>query len=167
MSLNKFHELMRRAKAIPYRVGGRVRVAFTEGTPDLVLNRTKECVAEFADRIAEELTEPDGPTKKQWRKAGLRQLDVCEEPCPEGVNLSECDVAWLIERCRRYHFTLRLTEQGTLAFTPDEGWKMEDEVTPAGVRSGIKSVMPSWFAETCKRRKIEIILHLQANGEKG
>lgn len=164
MSLTKFHELMRRAKAIPYRVGGRVRVAYTEGTPDLVVQRLKEAVAEFADRIAEDLPEPDGETKQRWRKAGLRQLDVCDEPCPDGVNLTECDVGWLVERCRRYHFALRLSEQGTLAFTPDAGWKMEDEVTPHGVRSGIKGVMPAWFAEACKRRRPEIIARLQSQG---
>ena len=74
----------------------------------------------MAKHVSESLSEPDGVMKENWRKAQLRPLDICDEVCPEGVNLTQCPVEWLVERCARYHFDLSLTDtnQPALKFVP-------------------------------------------------
>lgn len=159
-----FMEAMHKAGAIPYRVGGRLRAAYTDGTTDEVLDRMKDAVRKMAAHVSETLPEPDGPTKVKWRNAGLKQLDVCDEVCPEGVSLTECPVEWLVERCKRYHFDLSLapTDPPTLLFLPNAGWELADKPVPGGVISGVKSIIPPWFAAACRNRKGEIISHLKA-----
>lgn len=144
--------------AIPYRVGGRVRVAYTDGTKELVIEKMQKAVRLMARHIAEDLPEPDAEQKRKWHKAGLKQLDICDEPCPEGVLLTEVGVDWLVERCKRYHFSPQLNEAGDgLKFVPDDGWSMDDRAVNGGTISGVRSVCPRWFLDACKRRKQEIV----------
>lgn len=159
-----FMDAMHKAGAIPYRVGGRLRAAYTDGTTDEVVDRMKDAVRKMAAHVSETLPEPDGPTKVRWKKAGLKQLDVCDEVCPEGVSLTECPVEWLVERCKRYHFDFVLggPDQSSLMYGRHEGWELEDKTVNGGVISGIKSIVPCWFAAACRSRKGEIINHLKA-----
>ena len=168
MSVSKFNELMNRAHAIPYRVGGRVRVAYTDGTPALAVEKMEKAVRTMAGQIAERLAEPDRDTKVRWDKAGLTQLDVCDEPCPDGVSLVDCPVAWLVERASRYHVRFYVTPEGKIGHEGVDGWQAADrKVEWKGqerVISGYLSVMPTWYIDAINRRKAEVIAHLAQTG---
>lgn len=148
--------------SIPYRLGGRVRVAYTDGIPEAAVEKMQNMVKVMAHHIAEKLDEPDGEAKKKWQAAGLKQLDVCDEPCPEGILLTEVGVDWLVDRCARYHFRLELKPDGGLRYVPADGWQMRDWKNQSGQTiSGVESVCPRWFLDACKRRKAEIIEFLK------
>lgn len=144
-----FDRLMHKAGAKSYRVGGRVRVAYTDGTDAKILDAMKEAVRTMSGRVAEGLAEPDAATKAAWFKAGLVMLEVGDEPCPDGVSLADCPAAWLVERCRRYHAALTVKD-GKLGMTPDAG-KTRDEVL---------KITPAWFVNAVKNRKADLLDHL-------
>ena len=159
-----FGASMAKAGVVPYRVGGRVRVAAKPDLPKDAVEKMRELVKVMAKHVSESLSEPDGVMKENWRKAQLRPLDICDEVCPEGVNLTQCPVEWLVERCARYHFDLSLTETNppALKFVPHEGWELLDKTHSSGlVIAGVKSIIPGWFADACRRRKGEIVEYLK------
>lgn len=165
MSVKEFYRIMARAHAKPYRSGGRVRVAYTGGTPDRTLDLMKKAVQEMAGRIADGLEEPDADTRRAWAAANLRQMDVCDEPCPDGVRLTEVDPGWLLDRAReRYHCEFYLGEDGALKHRGVGGWQAKDEPTKWGVRSGYLSVTPAWFVQAVKMRKADIVAFLKGGG---
>ena len=152
MSVGRFYDVMKQVNAIPYRVGGRVRVAHPVETSELAVEKMEKAVKVMAKHVSEKLPEPDGPTKVKWLNAGLKQLDVCDEVCPEGVSLTECPVEWLVGRCGRYHFDLVLSgdEPPKLKWALHTGWHMDDKEVRGGKVSGVKSIMPLWFVDACK-----------------
>ena len=150
MSVSQFKVAMQQCGAIPYRVGGRVRCAYAADTTEKVLEKMQKAVRVMAKHVSETLPEPDAEMKERWRKAQLRPLDICDEVCPEGVNLTQCPVEWLVERCARYHFDLSLTETNppALKFVPHEGWELLDKTHWRGWTSNEPASLRAWQERT-------------------
>jgi hypothetical protein len=158
----QFYAAMKQHGMIPYRKGGRVRVAYTPNTPPTMLEILHRMVAKFAERLAEGWEEPTREETGQWFKAKLVTLDVGDEPCPPGVKLTEVGADWLAARAARYHFDLALTPDGHLDLVGHAGWTRDDRQGPKGVVSGFLSLTPQWYLNALERRKAEVVEFLKA-----
>ena len=157
----RFNAKMWEAGAIPYRKGGRVRVAYTQDTPPATLEAMRAVVRKMAETLSDKWKEPTPADGQQWMRAGLRMLDVCDEPCPQEVKLTEVGVDWLVARCARYHFRLQISGEGNLEFVGVDGYQRDDREGKFGPVSGFLSLTPKWFLDALNARKAEIVNHLQ------
>jgi hypothetical protein len=160
----KFHAALKTHGMIPYRKGGRVRVACTPTATDAVKEAARRLVAKFAERLAEGWEEPTREETGKWFKAKLVTLDVGDEPCPPGVKLTEVGADWLAARAARYHFDLALTPDGHLDLVGHAGWTRDDRQGPKGVVSGFLSLTPQWYLKALEHRKAEVVEFLKAKG---
>lgn len=149
---DEFDRLMRRAGVTPFRRVGKVRVSYDPRTPGDTIRAALDAVRKFAPSLAEGWPEMTGSVAGEWKAQGLTTVDVCDEPCPRGMDVAACPVEILIDRCERYHFRLSVTDSGTLTFTPVGGWSM----------SAITPMLPAWFVDACRSRRQEIVASLTA-----
>jgi hypothetical protein len=142
-----------------------LEVAYQPGTNDVQLGAIKEAVCEFAAKLTDVVSEPDEQKESQWRSTGVKHKTLCDEPCPDGVLLTECPVGWLLERANRYHVRLVLTRDDPpkLEYVPHHGRHKYDCYGVKGMVRGVVPLMPRWFTDACRRRSQEIINFLKAN----
>lgn len=143
---HELNRLLARASVTPYRRVGKIRIVHDPRTPADTLAAAVEAVKAFAGTLADSWSEPSRATADQWQAAGLRPLDICDDPCPRGIDPLACNAAWLVARCGRYHFRLTSPEPGRLLGVPHDGWSMD----------AIKRLLPGWFVDASRRRVAEL-----------
>lgn len=154
---SELNSLLSKAEVFPYRRVGKVRVAHNRATPPETLAAATEAVSRFAPSLVDVWGEPEGSVINTWRDAGYAVLEVCDDPCPVGVDPQRCGVAWLIDRAARYHFAFVVTPAGELSMSglPDEKGNAWDVKV-------VKQWLPGWYVSACKERRPEIVAHVSA-----
>lgn len=142
----ELNRLLKKAGVTPYRRVGKVRVAYDARCPRPTFAAAVEAVKAFAPALVDEWGEPPGSLVSDWRTAGLTPADVCDDPCPRGIDPRTCDPAWLLARCERYHFRLAPAPDG-MTGVPLDGWTMD----------AIRQSLPAWFVDACRARRAELV----------
>lgn len=150
--------LLKAAGVTPFRRVGRIRIAFDPRTAGRTIDAACKTVKAHALRYVDIWGEPAGSLVSYWRTEGLDVKDVCDDPHPLDVKPLACPVAWLVDRCPRYHFRLTVPEPGKLLGVglPDaEKGNIWDMAT-------IRQLLPGWFVEASRQRVAEIADHVAA-----
>lgn len=151
---SEFERLRRQAGVIPYRRVGKVRMAYSPQTPAATVEAAATAVRAFAARLVDKWGEPTPDETRDWQRHGLTFRDVCDDPCPPDVDPMAVPVGWLLERCGRWHFALRLTADGRVRGEAHAGWDMGQ----------IRQLTPAWFAAAVRVRLAEVGRALAAGG---
>lgn len=147
--------LLQKAGTVAYRKIGRVRLAHDPRLPGPTLAAAVAAVRAFAPAHPDrwpEYTPADAPA---WLARGITAArDVCDDPCPGGIDPALCPAEWLVARCARYHFRLTPAGPGKVIGVGLDGWDMAE----------VRKHLPGWFAAACRERLAELVAAVAAGG---
>lgn len=151
----RFNELMRHANINIYRRVGKIRIAYDQRLTDKHLEDALKIINKMIPRMGDTIEEKHDAILRDCHDMGYQVKDVCDDPLPMNLAKHELTPAWLVERCKRWHFDLVLSDDDNLKMVTHDGWKEEL----------VRKFIPTWFTDYVRTYKTEIITELKNKKE--